>query len=267
MVCIFAQKEAIKIFITMAEEKDLAVPAKSKRDQLGERLKKKYPDRDYPDDEALFGQINDDYDEYDTQLDQYKGREQELMDIMSKNPVSAQYISEIAKGNDPWIAMIERMGIDGITDLINNPEKQEAYAEANRKWAERLAKESKLKEEFEQNISGSVKLLEQIQQERQLDDATLDAAMDLVARIAHENETGAFTRETIELALNALTHDADVQNARTEGTVAGRNAKIDEKLRKSNTGDGMPNLAGSNNSPSEGGRRRPNFFDYAEAAQ
>ncbi len=35
----------------MAEEKQV----KSRRDQFGERLKKKYPDREYADDEALFG--------------------------------------------------------------------------------------------------------------------------------------------------------------------------------------------------------------------
>ena len=49
----------------MAENQTQSVPAKSKRDLFGERLKKKYPDRDYADDEALFGQINDDYDQYD----------------------------------------------------------------------------------------------------------------------------------------------------------------------------------------------------------
>lgn len=36
----------------MAEEKQV----KSRRDQFGERLKKKYPDREYADDEALFVQ-------------------------------------------------------------------------------------------------------------------------------------------------------------------------------------------------------------------
>ena len=54
----------------MAEEKQV----KSRRDQFGERLKKKYPDREYADDEALFGQINDDYDEYDNKLSGYEER-------------------------------------------------------------------------------------------------------------------------------------------------------------------------------------------------
>ena len=251
----------------MAENQIPTPPAKGKRDQFGERLKKKYPDRDYADDEALFGQINDDYDDYDNQLNQYKERESRLTDLLAKDPRSAQFITDMAKGNDPWLAVIERLGIDGVTDLMNDPGKQAAYAEANKKYVERLAKEKSLEDEYERNFAESMNLLEQIQQERGLGDETIDAAMELVIRIANEAILGKFTAGTIDMALNAVNHDADVQNARTEGTVAGRNAKIDEKLRKPKTGDGTPNLAGSNNAPTRQGKMAMNIFDYADAAK
>lgn len=251
----------------MAETQTSSTPAKSKRENFGERLKKKYPDREYPDDEALFGQINDDYDDYDNQLNQYKEREGRLSDLLSKDPRSAQFIADMAKGNDPWLAVIERLGIDGITDLMNDPEKQAEYAEANKKYVERLAKEKSLEDEYQKNFAESMDLLEQIQQEKQLGDDTIDAAMELVIRIANEAIVGKFTSETIEMALNAVTHDADVDNARTEGTVAGRNEKIEEKLRKPKTGDGLPSLAGSNNTPRSQEKKPRNFFDYAEAAK
>lgn len=48
---------------------------KSNRERYTERLKAKYPDREFADDEALFGQINDDYDGYDKELSGYKERE------------------------------------------------------------------------------------------------------------------------------------------------------------------------------------------------
>ncbi|MBR1464940.1 MAG: hypothetical protein IJ607_01100 [Bacteroidaceae bacterium] len=251
----------------MAENQTPTAPAKSKRDLFGERLKKKYPDREYADDEALFGQINDDYDDYDNQLSQYKERESRLTDLFAKDNRAAQFITDMAKGNDPWLAVIERLGIDGVTDLMNDPSKQAEYAEANKKYVERLAKEKSLEEEYERNFAESMNLLEQIQQERGLGDETIDAAMELVIRIANEAILGKFTAETIDMALNAVNHDADVRNARTEGTVAGRNAKIDEKLRKPQTGDGTPNLAGSNNAPTRQGKKTLNIFDYADAAK
>lgn len=250
----------------MAENQIPIAPSMSKRDKLGARLKNKYPDREYTDDEALFGQINDDYDEYDNQLGQYKEREGRLNDMLANDPRSAQFLADMANGNDPWLAVIERIGIDGITDLINDPDKQEEYAEANKKYVERLAKEKVLEEEYENNLAESMKLLEQLQQERGLGDETIDAAMDLIMRIAHEAILGKFTAETIDMALNAINHDADVNNARTEGTVAGRNAKINEQLRKPLIGDGQPNLAGSNNAPTRKNSQR-SMFDLADEAR
>ena len=251
----------------MAENQNPATQAKSKRELFGERLKKKYPEREYADDEELFGQIGDDYDEYDNQINQYKERESRLTDLFAKDPRSAQFITDMAKGNDPWLAVIERLGIDGVTDLINDPSKQAEYAEANKKYVERLAKEKSLEEEYQKNFAESMSLLEQIQQEKQLGDETIDAAMDLVMKIANEAILGKFTAETINMALNAVNHDADVQNARTEGTVAGRNAKIQEQLRKPQGGDGQPVLAGSNNAPTRQAGKKLSIFDYADAAK
>ncbi len=241
-------------------------PSQSKREKLGERLKQKYPDREYADDEALFGQIDDDYADYDKQLSDYKDRESRLTDLFAKDPRNAQFITDMAQGKDPWIAVLERLGIDGVTDLLNDPEKQKEYAEANKKYVERLAKEKSLEEEYQKNFAESMDLLEKMQTDRQLGDETVDAAMDLVMKIANEAIVGKFTEETINMALNAVTHDADVQNARTEGTVAGRNAKIDEQLRKPQAGDGQPNLAGSNNAPTRRSSGR-SMFDLADEAR
>ena len=252
----------------MAEIQNTATQTKSRRDQLGERLKKRYPDREFADDEALFGQVNDDYDDYDNQIGQYKEREKALTDLFAKNPRSAQFLTDMAKGKDPWLAVIERLGIDGITDIMNDPSKKEEYAEANKKYIERVAKEKSLEEEYDKNMTEvTLPMLERIKQERGISDDMIDAAWDYLHHIADAAIRGTFTEEDINMALNAINHDADVQNARTEGTVAGRNAKIDEKLRKPTQGDGMPNLGGSNNAPTNKKKKPLNIFDYAEAAK
>lgn len=249
----------------MAEAQKQTTEPKSKRELFGERMKKKYPDREYADDEELFGQINDDYDEYDKELGQYKERETRLTELFRNDPRSARFITDMAKGVDPWISVIERLGIDGVTDIINDPDKQEEYAEANRKYVERIAKEESLKEEYDKNIAESMVLLEQIQKEKGIDDNTIDAAMELIMKITHEAIMGKFTAETIDMALKAINHEADVNNARTEGAIAGRNERIEEKLRKPAGGDGQPNLSGSNNAPTRKNRKK-NIFDLAADA-
>lgn len=245
-------------------EKD---PQKSKRELFMERLNAKYPDRKYADDEELFGQINDDYAANDEAIGKYRERENQLSELFSKDPRSAKFITDMATGADPWIAVIKQLGIDGVTDLMNDPSKQEAYAEANKEYVERLAKEKGLEEEYQANFDESMKMLEQMQTERGLDDATIDAAMELIMNITHAAIMGKFTPETIDMALKAINHDAEVEAAHNEGVVAGKNAKIDETLRKPKTGDGLPAMGGTNNGPTRQKQRNLNIFDYAEAAK
>lgn len=57
---------------------------KSNRDKYMERMKGKYPDREFSDDEALFGQINDDYDGYDKEIAGYKEREKAFQTFSRK---------------------------------------------------------------------------------------------------------------------------------------------------------------------------------------
>lgn len=251
----------------MAETQAPLEQPKSKREQILERLKKKYPETDFEDEDSVFGKINEDYAEHENQLNQYKEREGRITDLFSKDPRSAQFIVDMAKGNDPWIAIIERLGIDGITDIMNDPTKQEEYAKANEAYVQRLAKEKTLEEEYQKNFAESMDLLERIQQERKLSDDTIDAAMELVIRIANEAIVGKFTEETIGMALNAITHDADVENANSEGVIAGRNAQIEEKVRKPKAGDGIPHLAGSNNNPAPMRTKGESIFDIARSAQ
>ena len=229
---------------------------KKGREAVLERLKVRYPDKDFSDDEAIFEQIDGDYGDYDTEIGGYKEREKGIVDLFDRNPSFAMFVADAAHGKDPWIAVIERLGIDGITDLLNNPEKQKEYAEANAKYVERLGKEKELEEEYNNNLTESLALLEQIQQEKMLSDDVMDAAYALINKIAMEAILGKYTAETVNMALNAITHDADVENARTEGTIAGKNAKIEEKIRKRKMGDGTPALSGSVNAPIAKNNRR-----------
>ena len=238
---------------------------KSKRDLYMERLKTKYPDREFADDEALYEQANADYEDYDNQINGYKDKENKLTSQFSKDPRNAKFITDMAKGNDPWLAVINRLGIDGITDLLNDPSKQKAYAEENQKYVERLAKEKSLEEEYQKNLSESLAMLDKIQTEQGLSDETIDAAYDLVIRIANEAVLGKFSEETMAMALKAVSHDADVQTAASEAEVRGKNAKVEERLRKQKGGDGTSPLAGTNNMPAQS-RQNKSIFNLADEA-
>lgn len=105
----------------------------SKRDNFMKRLRGKYPDKQFDDDEAVYGQINDDYDEYDGQLKRYKDEEQALVDMFNKDERSAAFLSDWHKGEDPVSALVRRFGRD-IVEAMDDPEKADEIAEANKEY-------------------------------------------------------------------------------------------------------------------------------------
>lgn len=237
---------------------------KTKREMAMERLQGRYPEKDFSDEEVMFGQISDDYDDYDRQLGEYKDREDKLNKMFDSDPRTAYFLSTWREGNDPVVSLIRQFGTD-IKDAIDDPARQDEIAAANKDFVERMAKEKELEAEYQSNLEESLKVLEQVQQEKGASDEDIDNAMEFLVGIMKDGIVGKFSRESIEMAMKALGHDADVAAAAHEGEVLGRNAQIEEKLRKKNEGDGTAMLDGKN-----GSVRRPNnrsIFDVARDAQ
>ena len=231
---------------------------KSNRDRYTERLKAKYPDKEFADDEALFGQINDDYDSYDNELSGYREREKALSDLFASNPRSAAFLTDWRNGEDPIIGLVRKFG-DDFKAALEDPEKQEALAAANKEYAERIAKEDKYEDEYQKNLSETLTTLEQMQQEDGLSDEDIDSAMDFLVGIMKDGLLGKFSRESISMALKAINHDSDVEQADREGEVRGRNTKIEEKLRKGSKSDGTANLGSKNGGGRGAAREMPDL--------
>jgi hypothetical protein len=246
----------------MAEDKQV----KSKRDQFGERLKKKYPNKEYADDEALFGQINDDYDEYDNKLNGYAERENKLVDMFNKDRNSAQFITDMAQGKDPWVSLINRIGIDGVKELLEDPSNMDKFAASNKEYVDRMAKQKGLEEEWKKNMQTTLAMLEQKQKELGLTDEQIDAASDWIKEVTNDAVIGIIKPETIDMALKAINHDADIEQASAEGEIRGKNAKVEATLRKPQRTDGVPKLAGSNNAPAPQ-KSKGSIFDIADEAR
>lgn len=231
---------------------------KSNRDRYMERLKGKYPDKEFADDDALFGQINDDYDSYDNELSGYQEREKALSDLFASNPRSAAFLTDWRKGEDPIIGMVRKFG-DDFKAALEDPDKQEALAAANKEFAERIAKEEQYEKEYQANINETLTNLESMQQEAGLSDDDIDNAMEFLVSIVRDGIMGKFTQESVSMALKAIKHDSDVEQADREGEVRGKNAKIEEKLRKGNKNDGTANLPSKNGGGKGSAREMPDL--------
>ena len=233
----------------------------SRRDQQLERLRKKYPDKKFEDDEEIYGQIGDDYDQYEQDLSSYKDREKAMSDMFAADPRSAQFLADMHNGNDPVLGLVKNFGVE-IKDVLDDPEMQEKIAEANKEYVERVAKSKKLDEEYEKNMDASLETLRQFQEERGMSDDEIDAVADAMLTVVKDGVMGKFSKETLEMFVNAINHDSDVASASEEG----RNDKIVEGLRKRNKGDGTAPLNGKNGGAPKN-RRNMDIFDFANAAK
>lgn len=220
---------------------------KSKRQTVLERLQGKYPDMDFSDEEQMFGRINDDYDENDKTLSEYKDREGKFVNMYTNDPRSARLMMEWKNGRDPAVVLMELYG-DELKEALDDPDKREEIAEANKAYMERVTKEKGYEEEYQRNLAQTLSTLESLQQELGLSDDDIDDAMELLMGIAKDAMLGKFTAESIDMALKAKNYDSDMELANREGEVKGRNARIVEKLRKPQKGDGVPALSGKNGS-------------------
>ncbi len=237
---------------------------KSKRDMLKERLSKKYPDKNFDDDEEFAGQISDDYDAYDKEMDGYKKSEQALSDMFASDPRSASFLMDWKEGSDPVIALVKRFGTD-IADAVNDPERLEEMKKANQEYLDRVAKSKESEEKYKKNLKKSLKAIADAQEQNGWSDEQVDGAMQNLFKILDDAIDGNITPDVLQMMMNAQNYDKDIASAQQEGEVRGRNAKIEEKLRKSESGDGVGHLEGKNGTV----RRQPSkqsIFDLAAQA-
>lgn len=220
-------------------------PIKTKRELVMERMVSRHPDKDYSDDEALYGQIIEDVAQSDDEIAKYKEREQTFADMFTADPRSAQFMVNWRNGEDPTVGLIRQFGME-IKDAIDDPEMQEAIAQANKEYVERVAEEKEYEEMYKKNLEQTLRDLDAIQKEMGLSDEQAESALMFLHTISSDGVLGKFSPESIKMALKAMNHDADVAQAAHEGEVKGRNIKIEEKLRTKKKGDGTAPLDGKN---------------------
>lgn len=245
----------------MAETKSV----KSKRDEALERLRRRYPEEEFGDDESIFGRMVEDYDKDEEELGRLRGHEAAFAEMFASDPRSAQFLTEWRKGGDPAVALIRLYGED-IKEALTDPEKQEEIAAANKEYMKRVAKEKDYDAEYRRNLAASLTEIENAQKNNGLSDEQVDQAMGWVVTIAKDAMLGKFTAETIELAIKAQNYDTAVEDAAEEALVRGRNERVEEKLRRRKQGDGTAPLGGKNGQGGGSGRKAQSMFDLANEA-
>ena len=214
----------------------------SSRERMKERYSKKYPERNFNDENeqsAIDDLAWEDIEGMESRLGEYETNSKKLTDLFRNNTKAAQMFLTMSNGGNPIQYFIENFG-DEFIDAMESEEGKQAFLESYDKWLKKVADNKKLDDEREANFTESIKALQKFQEEKGLSDEETVALFGKLNGIGSDLVMGIYSPESFLMAYNAMNYEGDVEKARTEGEVAGKNARVEEKLRKGKRPEQMP---------------------------
>lgn len=241
--------------LNMAETKDnngstAQEQKKSRRDTFREGFASRHPDVDMNDEEAYYAALDDEYNSRDEELGRYRTDNERLNNLFLENPQAAYFMNDLLDGKEQiGVSLMKHFG-ELFKDAVNDPtpENIKAFADALDEHAAGIKENDKLQAEFEKNVDSSETTIENWAKEHNATPEQVEAIRDYINQQFGNLIAGVITTEMLDFASKGLNYDKDVAAAEETGQAAGRNERIQEKMRKGK-GDGMPVITG-------GGRAR-----------
>ena len=225
---------------------------KTPRMRLSERLGKEYPDVDFGADNAT--DVADEklaelLDKYDAELEGFRSNDERVKKLFDSDPRSGRFfVNWMASGGNPIQYLLDIFGPE-LTEALESEEGRARIVESTNKYLERKAEHEKGEAQRMANYEQSINDLTAFAEEKGISEEQAVAVFEKVNQIAFDVIDGRYTREAYEMAYNAMNYSADVESARKEGEVAGRNAKIQERLAKVEKPAEMPPAVGGQGAP------------------
>ena len=239
------------------EQKEQAAQL-SHRARYRSRYAEMYPDLDMENEDAFYESANANLDE----LESYRKHNNDLIGAFNNNKAFASMLMAAKNGEDPYEWMAANLGAD-ISELLSDPEYAKKISEAARKFNESQANGEASRKEYETNVQNTLAELQKIQQETGWDNEKCYNLASKVYDIIDQGMKGLITAETFKMVMDGMNYKDDVSNARSEGEVAGRNAKIAEQLKKEQKPEGMPPSIGTakGNSTQSATPKKKSYWD------
>lgn len=218
----------------MAETKEVTRPW----DSLRNRYAEKNPDKDYSGEnaeDALVADILAELEGYDARLAEFEEgqmQSKKMVDLFNRDPRSSRFMLALASGEgNPIDYLLDIYGPD-LLDALQSDEGRAKIVESNNKWLEKKASEESTMQARMDNYEKSIADLVAFADEMGLSDDQAVAIFEKVNQIGFDAIEGIYSRESFQMAYDAMNYATDVETARKEGERDGRNERIEEKLKK-----------------------------------
>lgn len=193
-----------------------------------DNFSKRHSDIDQSDEEAYYGAINDDYDEYDERIKGYEDDNKRVKEMLEANPAFAQMLVEAHNGGNPW-KVLAQIGGEPLIELMKNPDDEELaqnVLDGMNDYAEKVKEHSALEKEAAANAGPSIDAMLEVADENGMSDDQTNEMYKLWDTIQQGAIVNKVDKSTWELLAKAVMHDENVMAAETEGEMRGKNAKM-----------------------------------------
>jgi hypothetical protein len=206
-----------------------------------ERLLKAFPDRKYESD--------DDYDtaltEHLDALEGYKERgtkaNERLINVMDSEPAVGAMLRDMIQGATFRQALARHFDAADFEAQEGDPD-FEGWAQNAKERETALKKRREFEKTYAENLKNAESEIETWAKEAGHDEKTMAALFDQIDGVLDEFNSGKITKDLLVKMQRIFTYDKDIEKAREEGRIAGRNENITAKKDKQpdNQGDGIP---------------------------
>lgn len=233
----------------------------SARERYRSRYSEAHPDLNLDDEEAFYGQANQNLDE----LENLRESNRLLGETFERVPLLAGLLTAAKEGQNPWAYMVENIGPDmDIRELVKNPDFVKTMGEAVTKFMENQKAAKDKQEEIGKNAVKSLQTLKELQKEMGLsDEACIKMANDFFGEFdengnpvgkdsfMHNASNGIVTKGMWESLVKGRNYDNDIADATEKARVTALNDKFQNE-KKDFKGTGLPQSM-----PSGGSGREP----------
>ena len=207
-------------------------PATPNRDIYKAMYAEDYPDEDFEDKEARYGRMIEDRKRYN----QYRQSGKALSETFDKHRWLAAMLQDLREDKDldpiTWMA---QNGID-INEALQDEEYAKKISEKIADFQKRQVEGEKAEAEKMENLQKSADTLNGLKDELGLSDEDCSRLWEsFMKNILVPADNGLVDEDTWRMLIKAENYDNDVKTARDEGARNAGNAKITNRLRKSQT--------------------------------
>ena len=216
-------------------------PAERKpREVFYERIRASRPDAKYDEDEDEYvRQAMGMLDELEKKSGDYDKLSEKMVSRFNQNPEEAEALLAYLDGASLPSAIRRHMGDDALT-MKEGDDGWDEYVKAGEERKAQHEKNREALEAYMQNAKDSDSAMTEFIAESGLDEEGAQGFKDVVLSIINDMAVGKVSKDTLKLLKRAVDYDKDLDGAREQGRVDGRNEKI-ETEKKRMQGSGLPN--------------------------